>query len=73
MPIIISLSERPQIHPNYGFLKQLDVWAECAYVLSPTNTVYTSWKQKQNKTITGFLNYVHDTIPIIKDQLYLSR
>jgi len=63
---------RPRVHPNYGFLKQLDAFAECAYEPSPTNPAYISWKRKQKQNVTGFLNQIADTTPVIPGQLFLS-
>ena len=66
-------SGRPRVHPNYGFLKQLDAFAECAYEPSPTNPAYISWKRKHKQNVTGFLNQIADTTPVIPGQLFLSR
>ncbi|TFK46990.1 phosphatases II [Heliocybe sulcata] len=63
---------RPQIHPNYGFIKQLKVFEETGYQPSPTNSTYISWKRRQAQDVTSYLNAVHDTISIIPDKLYIS-
>jgi len=63
---------RPQIHPNYGFIKQLKVFEETGYRPSSTNPIYVSWKRRQAQDVTSYLNAVHDTISIIPDKLYIS-
>ncbi|KIM38743.1 hypothetical protein M413DRAFT_51531, partial [Hebeloma cylindrosporum] len=35
---------RPQIHPNYGFIKQLDAFAKCDYEPCPSHPTYRSWR-----------------------------
>lgn len=67
------VTDRPQVHPNYGFLKQLDVFAECAYEPTPTHPAYLAWKLRQGQNVTRFLNQLLDTVSIIPDELYLSR
>jgi len=39
---------RPQIHPNYGFIKQLDTFAKCNYEPSPSHPTYRSWKRRHS-------------------------
>ncbi|TRM68074.1 hypothetical protein BD626DRAFT_480698 [Schizophyllum amplum] len=65
-------SARPRVRPNYGFLRQLDVFAECNYAPSPENPAYLSWKRRHKQEMTAFLNKIVDTTGIIPDQLYLS-
>ncbi|KAG5725674.1 putative rhodanese domain-containing dual specificity protein phosphatase [Termitomyces sp. T112] len=62
---------RPEVHPNYGFIKQLEIFAECQYDPSPTHPTYCRWKQEQEQNITKHLNHFIDTT-IIPDQLRLS-
>ncbi|KAK0190306.1 protein-tyrosine phosphatase-like protein [Armillaria mellea] len=64
--------ERPCAHPNYGFIKQLDTFADCGYAPSPSNPIYISWKRRQKQNVTAFLNRMIDTTPIIPDQVFLS-
>ncbi|PBK63486.1 phosphatases II [Armillaria solidipes] len=64
--------ERPCAHPNYGFIKQLDTFADCGYSPSPSNPIYISWKRRQKQNVTAFLNRMIDTTPIIPDQVFLS-
>ncbi|KAF9463677.1 protein-tyrosine phosphatase-like protein [Collybia nuda] len=63
---------RPQVHPNYGFIKQLEIFAECHYEVSPDNPEYTQWKRQRQRIVTKFLNSMVDTTSIIPDQLLLS-
>ncbi|KAF5372859.1 hypothetical protein D9758_001751 [Tetrapyrgos nigripes] len=63
---------RPCIQPNYGFIKQLDAFEDCAYSPSTRNAVYVSWKRKQGQKVTAFLNQMIDTVAIIPNQLFLS-
>ncbi|KAJ6567146.1 protein-tyrosine phosphatase-like protein [Mycena capillaripes] len=63
---------RPQIQPNYGFLKQLDTFLECGYAPSVTHPAYVSWKRKQKQDVTNFLNHLIDCTAIIPDTLLLS-
>jgi dual specificity phosphatase 12 len=64
---------RPQVHPNYGFIKQLDTYAKCQFEPCKTNPVYRSWKKKQRQDVTSFLNQLVDTISIIPEKLLLNR
>ncbi|KAG6825364.1 hypothetical protein H0H92_003960, partial [Tricholoma furcatifolium] len=63
---------RPEIHPNYGFVKQLEVFAECQYLPSPTNDVYCRWKRQKTRNVTQFLNHMVDTTTILPNQLHVS-
>ncbi|KIK00530.1 hypothetical protein K443DRAFT_679103 [Laccaria amethystina LaAM-08-1] len=63
---------RPQVHPNYGFIKQLDVFAKCNYDPNPTNSAYRSWQRRREQDVTCFLNHMADTVSIIPDKLLLS-
>jgi len=63
---------RPQVHPNYGFVKQLQAFAECNYEPSSTNEAYCEWKRHQEHDVTNFINKMLDTTPILPDQLFLS-
>ncbi|KAJ7221508.1 protein-tyrosine phosphatase-like protein [Mycena pura] len=63
---------RSGVQPNYGFLKQLDVFLECGYAPSATHPAYISWKRKRKQDVTNFLNYLIDTTVIIPDVLFLS-
>ncbi|KIJ69673.1 hypothetical protein HYDPIDRAFT_104261 [Hydnomerulius pinastri MD-312] len=63
---------RPQVHPNYGFMKQLHAFAECRYKPSCTNSEYIAWKRRQKRDVTKYLNLITDAIPVIPDQLYLT-
>ncbi|KAJ7119003.1 protein-tyrosine phosphatase-like protein [Mycena epipterygia] len=63
---------RPQVQPNYGFVKQLDTFLECGYAPTATHPAYISWKRKHKQHITNFLNQLIDTAAIIPDALLLS-
>ncbi|KAG1738593.1 protein-tyrosine phosphatase-like protein [Suillus paluster] len=63
---------RPEIHPNYGFMKQLITFSECRYKPSRTNGEYIAWKRRQKREVSKYLDLIADTVPVIPDQLYLS-
>ncbi|KAF8076945.1 protein-tyrosine phosphatase-like protein [Lyophyllum atratum] len=63
---------RPQVHPNYGFIKQLETFADCQYEPSLSNPVYCKWKRQQARNVTQFLNQLVDTTAIIPNELLLS-
>ena len=64
---------RPQIQPNYGFIKELHVFEACTYELSPTNANYRAWKRRHRQDVTSFMNSLSDTTCIIPEKLSLSR
>ncbi|OLL22566.1 Tyrosine-protein phosphatase yvh1 [Neolecta irregularis DAH-3] len=37
-------SARPQIHPNEGFMQQLEIYEKCHYHPRPENPIYRQWK-----------------------------
>ncbi|KAF9651237.1 DSPc-domain-containing protein [Thelephora ganbajun] len=63
---------RPQIHPNYGFLKQLHTFAACNYNPAPCDSAYRTWKRRQAQDVNHFLNIMSDTTTVIPDQLMMS-
>jgi len=65
--------ERPYIHPNYGFLEQLDAFVDCRYSPTPIHPCYLKWKRFHARKVTRFLNQVTDTVFIIPRKLLLSR
>ncbi|PPQ92758.1 hypothetical protein CVT25_003867, partial [Psilocybe cyanescens] len=67
-----SIKERPQVHLNYGFAKQLDTFRKCGFDPSPSNPVYRSWKRRNEQDVTAFLSHIEDTVSIIPDKLLLS-
>ncbi|KAJ7582546.1 protein-tyrosine phosphatase-like protein [Mycena floridula] len=68
----IIKQSRPQIQPNYGFLKQLDIYQDCHYEAPPSDSrVYASWRAKQRRSVSSFLAHMEDTTTILADQLYL--
>ncbi|KAJ7215315.1 protein-tyrosine phosphatase-like protein [Mycena haematopus] len=62
---------RPQVQPNYGFLRQLDTFVECGYAPTATHPIYISWKKKHKQDVTHFLNHILDCVAIIPDTLIL--
>lgn len=64
---------RLQVQPNYGFVKQLDTFLECGYAPCATHPAYISWKKKQKRDVTAFLNHLIDCVDIVPDTLILSR
>ena len=64
---------RPQVHLNYGFIKQLDVFAKCEYQPSVSHPAYLTWKRRHVQDATRYLNYMADTVSIITDKLLLTR
>ncbi|KZV64069.1 phosphatases II [Peniophora sp. CONT] len=69
--LAVIAQRRPQIFPNYGFVKQLHVFAACNYAPSATHPAYRSWKRRQRQDVTQFLNLCHDTTLIVPG-LYLN-
>ncbi|KAF9449058.1 DSPc-domain-containing protein [Macrolepiota fuliginosa MF-IS2] len=63
---------RPQVHPNYGFIKQLDTYVKCQFEPCSSNPVYRSWKKRQEQDVTNFLNQLVDTVSIIPNKLLLN-
>jgi dual specificity phosphatase 12 len=64
---------RPQIQPNYGFIKELHAFEACHYSLSPSDATYRAWKRRHRQDVTSFLNSLSDTTTIIPEKLSLSR
>ncbi|VDC06150.1 unnamed protein product [Peniophora sp. CBMAI 1063] len=69
--LAVIAKRRPQIFPNYGFVKQLHVFAACNYAPASTHPAYRSWKRRQKQDVTQFLNLCHDTVLIVPG-LYLN-
>jgi len=63
---------RPQIQPNYGFIKELHAFEACHYSLSPSDATYRAWKRRHRQDVTSFLNSLSDTTTIIPEKLSLS-
>jgi dual specificity phosphatase 12 len=72
---------RPQVCPNYGFVRQLQVFAACGSFLSangqpqPPSTypAYVSWLRRQASDVRRYLSKLEDTVPIFKKKLYINR
>jgi len=60
------------IHPNYGFLRQLQAFQACGYDPSPTNDAYLAWKRGSQRDVNHFLNMLTDTAHIHPYKLHLS-
>jgi len=63
---------RPQVLPNYGFVKQLHVFESCSYGPRRTTPAYISWKRRQTQDVRSYLNKISDTVPIIRDKLFMT-
>ncbi|KAF5364171.1 hypothetical protein D9756_000122 [Leucocoprinus leucothites] len=70
--IVLVAKGRPHVHPNYGFIKQLDTYAKCQFEPCSSNPVYRSWKKRQGQDVTSFLNSLVDTVSIIPEKLLLN-
>jgi len=64
---------RPQIQPNYGFIKELHAFEACHYAPSSTDPTYRTWKRRHRQDVTTFLNSLSDQTVIISEKLSLSR
>ncbi|EIW76527.1 phosphatases II [Coniophora puteana RWD-64-598 SS2] len=64
---------RSMVHPNYGFRKQLHTFAECRFKPSDSHPDYIAWMRRQKRDVTKYLNTISDTVPVVLDQLYLTR
>ncbi|TFK23533.1 phosphatases II [Coprinopsis marcescibilis] len=62
---------RPQVHPNYGFIKQLESFEKCKYGPTPVHPAYRSWKRKHVQDVTCYLNRLEDIAAIVPDRLML--
>ncbi|KDR84422.1 hypothetical protein GALMADRAFT_237283 [Galerina marginata CBS 339.88] len=63
---------RPQVHPNYGFIKQLHTFEKCNFEAFANNPLYRSWKRRHEQDVTYFLNHMSDTVSVVPDKLLLS-
>ncbi|KAH9994146.1 protein-tyrosine phosphatase-like protein [Russula compacta] len=70
--IAIIKRARPQVQPNYGFIKELHAFQACHYSPSPTDATYRAWKRRHRQDVTSFLNSLSDTTVIIPERLSLS-
>ena len=67
------MAGRPQANPNYGFIKQLDIFEKCGYEPSPSHSLYRSWKRRHVQDINSYLSHLIDTVAIIPDKLLMAR
>ncbi|KAF9477830.1 phosphatases II [Pholiota conissans] len=63
---------RPQVHPNYGFIKQLEVFAKCNFEPFPAHPQYRSWMRRHRQDVTQYLNHMADIVDIVPEKLYLT-
>ncbi|KAI0268084.1 protein-tyrosine phosphatase-like protein [Gloeopeniophorella convolvens] len=63
---------RPQVLPNYGFIKQLNTFEACNYEPSKVDPTYRAWKRRHRQDVTYFLNYTTDTTSVVPEKLSLS-
>ncbi|KAJ6561145.1 protein-tyrosine phosphatase-like protein [Mycena vulgaris] len=61
---------RPQSRPNYNFIRQLQVFADCNYDMSPAAIPYIAWRKRQDFDETNSLRVI-DAMSIT-DRLFLS-
>ncbi|KAJ7876284.1 protein-tyrosine phosphatase-like protein [Mycena leptocephala] len=64
-------TRRPRARPNYSFIRQLQVFFECNYDITPTAPPYIAWKEQHNFDKTNSLRVI-DGMPILPGQLFLS-
>lgn len=60
---------RPQAHPNFGFRRQLAVYADCRYFADYTGSVkthpaYTAWLRRRKREAARYLSRVDNIIEI---------
>lgn len=62
---------RPTVHPNYGFLKQLEVFEACHCSISDESSEYITWKRKHRKLVSAYVSALADITTIIPGKLHL--
>ncbi|KAH6908151.1 protein-tyrosine phosphatase-like protein [Coprinopsis sp. MPI-PUGE-AT-0042] len=63
---------RPQIQPNYGFIKQLEAFEKCNYTSKTSHPAYRRWKRLNVQDVTNYLNRLDDVATIIPERLLLA-
>ncbi|KAF9035889.1 protein-tyrosine phosphatase-like protein [Panaeolus papilionaceus] len=63
---------RPIVHPNYGFIRQLHVFEDCAYRPSQYHARYLSWKRRHKQDVKTYINFLEDTFPLVHDKVLLT-
>ena len=63
---------RPQVHPNYGFRRQLQIFGECGYFTDysgpiRTHPVYTTWQRKKKREVAKYLGRLENIVEIKLD------
>ncbi|KAJ7708758.1 protein-tyrosine phosphatase-like protein [Mycena rosella] len=61
---------RPRSRPNYNFIRQLQVFSECNYDISPVAAPYVAWRRRQDFDGANSLRVI-DAMSIT-DRLFLS-
>ncbi|KAJ6581101.1 protein-tyrosine phosphatase-like protein [Mycena capillaripes] len=64
-------TRRPRSRPNYNFIRQLQVFFECNYDITPTTLPYIAWGKQQSFDETNSLRVI-DSMAILTDRLFLS-
>lgn len=64
-----SAQGRPQAHPNFGFRRQLAVFADCRFFADYTGSVkthpaYTAWLRRRKREAARYLSRVDNIIEI---------
>jgi len=67
------MAGRPQAHPNYGFIKQLDIFGKCGCEPSSSHPQYRSWRRRHVQDVNNYLNHLVDTVAIIPGKLLMTR
>ena len=60
---------RPQVHPNYGFYRQLAVFAECEYFASypapvKSHPAYSGWVRRKKREMNRYLGRVGNVVEV---------
>ena len=67
------MAGRPQAQPNYGFIKQLDVFEKCGFEPSLSHPQYRSWKRRHVQDVNNYFSHLVDTVAIVPDKLLMTR
>jgi hypothetical protein len=67
------MAGRPQAQPNYGFIKQLDIFEKCGYEPSLSHPQYRSWKRRHVQDVNNYFSHLVDTVAIVPDKLLMTR
>ncbi|KAF5334412.1 hypothetical protein D9611_013561 [Ephemerocybe angulata] len=70
--LLTERAGRKEIHPNYGFLKQLQIYVQCGYAFKPKDPTYRSWKRRYTHGVRQYLEYAEDVAIIVPDRLSIA-